>query len=178
MSEPLRARRSEIAPEPPRDERSAPLAGSPSMRWHGFLVRAMLYLAAAFHALQAWRILSGGIYFDAQVRAAVYAALPGMRALDALLAATQIAGAALQIAARFELRALRAPGAGLLKAAYLTLLGGAAAYALGRLWISALSPLSAPLIGQIGAYLGLMLVNSAYYRRRRAALTGAKGEKE
>lgn len=152
--------------------------GALPMRWHVFLVHGMLFPAAALHALQAWWVFSGRIYHDAQVRAAVYAGLPALRALDWFLAGMLIVGAVLQIAARFALSARRARGPALLKAAYGALLGGVAAYALGRLFISALSPLSLPVLGQAGAYLGLLLVNAAYYRKRRGAFAPAKGEKE
>lgn len=165
--------------QPPRGAEAAPREeGALPMRWHVFLVRGMLFPAAALHALQAWWVFSGRIYHDAQVRAAVYAGLPALRALDWFLAGMLIVGAALQIAARFALSARRARGPALLKAAYGALLGGVAAYALGRLFISALSPLSLPVLGQAGAYLGLLLVNAAYYRKRRGAFAPAKGEKE
>ena len=165
--------------QPPHGAEAAPREeGALPMRWHVFLVRGMLFPAAALHALQAWWVFSGRIYHDAQVRAAVYAGLPALRALDWFLAGMLIVGAALQIAARFALSARRARGPALLKAAYGALLGGVAAYALGRLFISALSPLSLPVLGQAGAYLGLLLVNAAYYRKRRGAFAPAKGEKE
>ena len=165
--------------QPPHGAEAAPREeGALPMRWHVFLVRGMLFPAAALHALQAWWVFSGRIYHDAQVRAAVYAGLPALRALDWFLAGMLIVGAALQIAARFALSARRARGPALLKAAYGELLGGVAAYALGRLFISALSPLSLPVLGQAGAYLGLLLVNAAYYRKRRGAFAPAKGEKE
>ena len=165
--------------QPPHGAEAAPREeGALPMRWHVFLVRGMLFPAAALHALQAWWVVSGRIYHDAQVRAAVYAGLPALRALDWFLAGMLIVGAALQIAARFALSARRARGPALLKAAYGALLGGVAAYALGRLFISALSPLSLPVLGQAGAYLGLLLVNAAYYRKRRGAFAPAKGEKE
>ena len=148
--------------QPPHGAEAAPREeGALPMRWHVFLVRGMLFPAAALHALQAWWVFSGRIYHDAQVRAAVYAGLPALRALDWFLAGMLIVGAALQIAARFALSARRARGPALLKAAYGALLGGVAAYALGRLFISALSPLSLPVRGQAGAYLGLLLVNAA-----------------
>ena len=165
--------------QPPHGAEAAPREeGALPMRWHVFLVRGMLFPAAALHALQAWWVFSGRIYHDAQVRAAVYAGLPALRALDWFLAGMLIVGAALQIAARFALSARRARGPALLKAAYGALLGGVAAFALGRLFISALSPLSLPVLGQAGAYLGLLLVNAAYYRKRRGAFAPAKGEKE
>ena len=165
--------------QPPHGAEAAPREeGALPMRWHVFLVHGMLFPAAALHALQAWWVFSGRIYHDAQVRAAVYAGLPALRALDWFLAGMLIVGAALQIAARFALSARRARGPALLKAAYGALLGGVAAYALGRLFISALSPLSLPVLGQAGAYLGLLLVNAAYYRKRRGAFAPAKGEKE
>ena len=165
--------------QPPHGAEAAPREeGALPMRWHVFLVRGMLFPAAALHALQAWWVFSGRIYHDAQVRAAVYAGLPALRALDWFLAGMLIVGAVLQIAARFALSARRARGPALLKAAYGALLGGVAAYALGRLFISALSPLSLPVLGQAGAYLGLLLVNAAYYRKRRGAFAPAKGEKE
>ena len=165
--------------QPPRGAEAAPREeGALPMRWHVFLVHGMLFPAAALHALQAWWVFSGRIYHDAQVRAAVYAGLPALRALDWFLAGMLIVGAVLQIAARFALSARRARGPALLKAAYGALLGGVAAYALGRLFISALSPLSLPVLGQAGAYLGLLLLNAAYYRKRRGAFAPAKGEKE
>ena len=165
--------------QPPHGAEAAPREeGALPMRWHVFLVHGMLFPAAALHALQAWWVFSGRIYHDAQVRAAVYAGLPALRALDWFLAGMLIVGAVLQIAARFALSARRARGPALLKAAYGALLGGVAAYALGRLFISALSPLSLPVLGQAGAYLGLLLVNAAYYRKRRGAFAPAKGEKE
>lgn len=171
------AARNEI--QPPHGAEAAPREeGALPMRWHVFLVRGMLFPAAALHALQAWWVFSGRIYHDAQVRTAVYAGLPALRALDWFLAGMLIVGAVLQIAARFALSARRARGPALLKAAYGALLGGVAAYALGRLFISALSPLSLPVLGQAGAYLGLLLVNAAYYRKRRGAFAPAKGEKE
>ena len=169
--------------QPPCEVESAPRpaaldAGDRAlpMRWHGFLVRAMLFLTAALHALQAWGILSGWIYHGAQVRAAVYAGLPGMRALDAFFAGMLIVGAALQLAARFQLAARRARGVRRLTAAYGALLAGVAGYALGRLLLSGLSPLSPALMAQAGYYLGLLLVNVVYYRKRRGAFAPAKGE--
>lgn len=165
------------APDGAQTAAGAPEAAQP-MRWHGFLVRVMLFLAAALHAFQAWQILGGSIYYDAKVRAAVYAGLPALRALDILFAATLIAGAALQLAARFALAARRARGVRLLKAAYGALLGGVAVYDLGRRIIAGLSPLSLPLMAQAGAYLCLLLANGAYYRRRRGAFAPEKGEKK
>lgn len=176
MSEPARKQDPALAAEPARLEPLPGSSGAPSMAWHGFLVRCMLWLAAIYHLLQVAYIFSGRLYYGAEARAAVYAGLPGMRLVDGGLMAALAAAAALQIAARFQLARRRLRGVRLLKWAYGLLAAGTMAYLLARLAVAGLSPLSAPMLGQCAAYLALLLLNACYYRRRRDCFEPAKGE--
>lgn len=174
MSEPVRVRPDVAAPERPQLQ---PLSDSapPPMGWHKFRIYGMLWLEAALHLMQAWSLAGGRIYNAAQIRDAVYAGLPGMRALDYGLAALLVCGAALQILARFRLAGCSTAGPRLLTAAYAALLGGNLTYALARLLYAGLSPLSLPLLGRSAVYLALLLIDRSYYRRRGFYFETLKG---
>lgn len=144
-------------------------APEPSMAWHRFLTGFYLYLAAAYHLLQAAWMLRGGQYFAAEIRDRVYEGLPGMRMLDWGLALAAAVAALLCIAAAIQLRRRRSAGPKLLRAAYLLLIAGQLAFAAGRYFIAGLTPLSVATVGPLLFYLALLLVNGSYYRRRRSA---------
>ena len=142
------------------------------MRWHGFLTRFMLFAAAALHAFQAGWILSGKIYYTEQIRAQVYAGIPGLRFADWGLAACLIVAALLQLVARSRLAKKRASGVKVLLAAYGLLALAQIAYAAARLLIAGLGPFSIPVLAQTAAYAALLLANRAYYARRPGVLDG------
>lgn len=166
MIEPIR----EPLPETPaHDPAAAPAA---PLRWHGFLVNCLLWINAAVLVFQAAWILAGKIYYTAQVRAQVYAGIPGLRIADIALAACLLIASALMIAARGKLKARKGRGAGLLAGAYALLCGGQAAYALARFFIAGLSPLNVPVLAQLLAYGALLWVCRSYYRKRRGLFQG------
>lgn len=167
MSEAAREILPENAPELevlPQDAPEMP------MRWHGFLVKFYLWLAAAYHLFQAAWLLSGKLYFEAAARDAIYSAMPGMRILDYGFAALLIAGAVLLVLSAVKLKKKQKAGITLLKGAYILLTLSIIAYLIIRLLISGMPPLSLPLVGQALSCAALLWVNHSYYRRRPDAL--------
>lgn len=162
MSEPAR----EWIPENEPVPQPAPDAQL-SMIWHGFLVRIMLWIAAAWHIFEAIWILLGRIYFEPAVREAVYSAMPALRILDYALAAALIAAAALQILARSGLKNRRVLGIRRLRTAYIVLIAAIAIYLAGRWAIAGMPPVSISLLGRLAACIALLLVNRSYYLKRR-----------
>lgn len=163
MSEPIRAEMPEIQPE------NKSMLVSQPMHWHGFLVKAMLWLAAAVHILQSIWIFTGKIYYTPEIRTQIYAGIPAMRIIDYVLAACLLISAGLQLAARGKLARLQWRGVQLLLAAYAALAASQLIYALARFIFAGLSPLNIPVIAQVIAYAALLLVNKTYYARRRSA---------
>lgn len=176
MSEPARKQEPAYVAESEKLESPPEASAGPSMAWHGFLVHCMLWLAALYHLFQLGYLLSDKMYYGAEVRAEIYAGLPGMRFADGGIALVLAAAAVLQLVARFHLARRRCQGVRLLKWAYGLLSAGMLGYALARLAVSGLSPVSAPLLGQSAAYLALLWLNASYYRKRREAFEPLKGE--
>lgn len=164
MSEAIRESLPENAPELEVLPQSAPEL---PLRWHGFLVKFYLWLAAAYHLFQAGWILLGKIYIETAARDAIYAEMPGMRILDAAFAALLAVGALLLILAAAKLMKRRKTGISLLKGAYILLILDIIAYLTGRLLISGMPPLNLPLMGQAVCYAALLGINHSYYRKRR-----------
>ena len=138
----------------------------PSMAWHRFLVRFLLFLLPACALFQIWEIATGRIYHSTAAREAIYAGIRGMWALDLALCLLLLGEAVLMLLARGKLKRLRREGARLLLAGH-----GLAAlawmlYGLSRLLIAGLSPLSVSVAGQCATNLILLLVNRSYYARR------------
>lgn len=145
------------------------------LRWHGFLLRFLIWAAAALYLARAAALLLGWTYPGADVRGAVYAALPAMIALDALLALSCVAAAIVLVCARAALKRRRDRGPRLLRAGFALSLAGTLAYALGRRLFAGLSPLSPALIARAAAAYALIWINASYYRKRRALFAPAEG---
>lgn len=138
------------------------------MAWHKFLVKCMLWITAAYHVFQCIWIYTGGIYYTPAVREAVYTGLPAMQFIDQGLAACMFAAAALQLLARTALSRRHARGPKMLAASYIVLLAGWTVYVMVRWLLVGLSPLSLSVFSQMLSCLMLLLINLAYYRRRRS----------
>lgn len=151
----------------------------PSLVWHGFLNRFLLFFLPAIYVFQAVWIFTGRAYYTADVRERIYEGICGMRALDRGLCVFLLGAAALLLAARWKLKRMRGSGVRLL----LSGLGMAALawaiYGIVRLLIAGLSPLSVSVAGQCAVYTALLLVNRHYYARRKGVLTDENdGRKE
>ena len=136
------------------------------MKWHFFLVRVYLWMAAIFHLLQAGWIFTGKIYIEAAARDAIYDSMPGMRILDYTFAALLAVGAILQGLAALKLVRKRKTGISLLTGAYILLILSIVVYLAARLLIAGMPPVSLPLVGQAVSCLALLGINRSYYRRR------------
>ena len=137
------------------------------MHWHGFLVKFMLWIAAAGHIFQAYWIFTGRFYYQDTIRDAIYAALPGLRFVDYGFAALLCIGAILLLIARHLLARRRRAGIKSLYAAYMLLAAAPAAHVLTRFGISLMPPLNLSALAQVMACLMLLMINFLYYRRRR-----------
>jgi len=163
MSEAIRESLPENAPELEVLSQAAP---EMPLRWHGFLAKFYLWLAAAYHLFQAAWIFTGKIYIEPAARDAIYTSMPNMRILDLGFAGILGIGAILQVLSAVYLIKKRKAGIRTLKAAYILLTLAYIAYPAARLLISGMPPLSLPLIGQAISCLILLRINSSYYRKR------------
>ena len=163
MSEAIRESLPESAPELEVLSLAAP---EPSLKWHGFVAKFYLWLAAAYHIFQAAWVLSGRIYIEPAARDAIYASMPGMCILDTGFVHLLAVGALLQILSAVYLIKKHRAGIRLLMGAYILLILAYIAYLTARLLISGMPPLSLPLIGQAISCAALLLVNRSYYRKR------------
>jgi len=136
------------------------------MKWHFFLVRIYLWLAAIYHLFQAAWIFTGRIYMEPAARDAIYTSMPGMRILDFGFAALLAAGAILQGLAALKLVRKRKTGISLLTGAYILLILSIVVYLAARLLIAGMPPVSLPLIGQAVSCLALLGINRSYYKKR------------
>ena len=143
-------------------------AEEPPMAWHRFLTSFWLWLAALYHAFQAGWMLWGGQYYAAEIRRMAYDGLPMLRAMDWALAVVTAVAAVLCVRSAVALRKRRSAGPRLLRWTYILLLAGQLGFAAGRYLIIGLTPLAASTLGPGAVYLALLLVNGAYYRRRRS----------
>lgn len=168
MSEPIREFPADEAAALQPEVAAAQAEAAP-MRWHGFLVKCMLWIAAAWHLFQAAWILTGKIYYTPAVRDAIYAGTPAMRIIDYVLAAALVAAAAVQLWARSLLAKYKPRGVKCLCGTYILLAAAQFAYALARFLAAGLTPLSIPVIGRMIACIALLLVNRSYYGKRRSA---------
>lgn len=137
-----------------------------SMKWHRFLTKGYLWIAAAYHLFQAIWILGGKIYYEPSAKDALYADMPAMHMLDTRFAVLLIAGALLLILSCVHLARKKKSGIALLKGAYILLSLSFIAYPVVRLLISGMPPLNFPCIGQAVSALTLLFVNRSYYRKR------------
>lgn len=158
----------EAAPETVSEP--APECAAP-MRWHGFLVKCMLWLAAVWHLLQAGLLLSGAAYYGAAARDSIYGGMPAMRWLDYGFCALLVLVSVLQLSARAKLAKRSRAGIKQLRTAYILLTLSVAGYGVARWLITGLAAVSLPLIAQTAAYFCLLMVNTSYYRKREAAFS-------
>lgn len=154
-----------VNPEP------APECDAP-MRWHGFLTKCMLWLAAVWHLLQAGLLVSGLAYYTTAARDAIYLGMPAMRWLDYVFCALLVIVSVLQLSARAKLAKRSRAGIKQLRTAYILLTLSVAGYGVARWLITGLTSVSIPLIAQTLAYFCLLRVNTSYYRKREAAFGG------
>lgn len=150
----------------PELEVLSPAAPQPSIKWHGFLTKFYLWMAAVYHIFQTILIFTGRIYIETAARDAVYTSMPGMRILDLGFAGILGLGALLQILSAVYLIKKHKAGIRLLKGAYILLTLAYIAYLTARMLISGMPPLSLPLIGQAISCAALLLVNRNYYSKR------------
>lgn len=136
------------------------------MRWHGFLVKFYLWLAAAYHLFQSACFFTGKIYIEPTARDAVYTSMPGMRILDCSFAALLAIGSLLLVFSAVRLIRKRKSGISLLASAYILLILSIVFYLTARMFISGMPPMNLPFIGQIVSYLALLGINRSYYRKR------------
>lgn len=136
------------------------------MRWHGFLVKFMLWAAAAWHIFQGYWVLAGRFYYETAIRDAIYAALPALRIVDCALAALLVFASLVLLAARHMLSRRRKKGISCLYAAYILLAAAQAAHVIARFAVSGMPPLNLSAVSQTAAYAALLLTNVLYYRRR------------
>lgn len=164
MSEPLREElpTEELVPE--GETETLPMA------WHGFLTRFLLWLLPICTAFQTVWILTGRVYYSAEIRDRIYAGICGMGALDRGLSLLLLAVAVLVLAARRRLVQKRRSGVALLLSGLGLAALAWALYGILRFALAGLSPLSPALIGQCAVYLILLLVNARYYARRKDIL--------
>lgn len=160
MSEALREEIQEKEPASERETAVQPMA------WHAFLTRFLLYFLSACAVFQAIWILTGRVYYSAEIRAQIYAGICGMRALDRGLCLLLLGVATLLLAACRKLRQLRREGVCLLLSGLGLAALAWALYGILRFVIAGLSPLSVSLVGQCASYSILLLVNRSYYARR------------
>lgn len=146
------------------DAQEAPLSESiakPSMVWHGFQRKFLLWLIAAAYFARAFLIFSGNIYLKAEIRDAIYAGMPLLRILDIAFAAHCAAGGIFAILSAV----LRKPR--MLIGNNLALCAGEAAYLLLRWAIAELPPINPQGIALMLMHGLLLWVNVRYYRNRK-----------
>lgn len=164
MSEAIRESLTENKPEMEVLPQSTPQL---PMKWHGFLAKFYLWLAAAYHIFQAIWVFTGKIYIESAARDAIYTSMPNMRFLDWGFAAVLALAAVLQILSASALIRKHKAGIRLLKGAYILLTLGILAYLIGRMLVSGMPPVSLSLIGQAISCASLLWVNHSYYGKRR-----------
>lgn len=133
------------------------------MAWHRFQKNFFLWVIALFYCARAFLTASGNIYYEASIRAAVYAGMPLLRILDYAFAAHCAAAAVLCVISAIR---VNRHGANLLRKTYIALAAGEAAYMLLRWLVSGLPPVNPQGICLMIAHLLLYFANRSYYRKR------------
>lgn len=172
MSEPVREElpAEEFVPE--GEDAALPMA------WHAFLSRFLLYFLPACMFFQAAWILTGRVYYSAEIRDRIYAGVCGMGALDRGLCLLLLGAAVLLLAARWKLRRLQRDGVRLLLSGLGLAALAWALYGAVRCAIAHLSPLNVSIVGQCAGYIALLLVNRSYYAGRRSLLQSGGGKEQ
>lgn len=136
-------------------------SAKPSMVWHGFQKKFLLWLIAAAYFARAFLIFSGNIYLSAEIRAAIYAGIPLLRILDYAFAAHCVLGGVFAILSAV-CRKTR-----ILIGNNIALCAGEAAYLLLRWLLTELPPINPQGIALMLAHGLLLWANLRYYRNRK-----------
>lgn len=162
----VKATDAEASPENTSSEACETIAeagesAKPSMVWHGFQKKFLLWLIAAAYFARAFLIFSGNIYLSAEIRAAIYAGIPLLRILDYVFAAHCVLGGVFAILSAV-CRKTR-----ILIGNNIALCAGEAVYLLLRWLLTELPPINPQGIALMLAHGLLLWANLRYYRNRK-----------
>ena len=138
-------------------------AGKLPMKWHKFQKNFLLWVLALFCAVRAFLIVSGNIYYGAEIQAVIYAGLPLLRALDYAFAAYALAMGVLAIVSAGK---LKKGSAVLLTKLNIMMAAGELAYVMLRWLVSGLPPMNMQCAALLIVHVLLWRVNREYYSKR------------
>jgi len=138
-------------------------AGKLPMKWHKFQKNFLLWVLALFCAVRAFLIISGNIYYGAEIQAVIYAGMPLLRILDYAFAAFALAAGVLAVVSAGR---LKKGSAHLLTKLNFAMAAGELAYVLLRWAISGLPPMNVQCAALLIVHVLLWRVNREYYSKR------------